>query len=88
MAEAEAVYRATAQRFPDDPVTYRGLAEVLKAQGRMADAEAVYRATLQRFAEDPVTHRGFGRGAEGAGPLGRGRSGVPRRRSGGFPTTR
>jgi len=40
-------------------VVHNGLAEVLKAQGRLDEAEAVYRETTQRFPDNPVTYRGL-----------------------------
>jgi tetratricopeptide (TPR) repeat protein len=60
LADAEAIYRDTVQRFPKDVVARNGLGEVLKVQGRLADAESIYRDTVQRFPEDVVARNGLG----------------------------
>jgi len=62
------VYRATLQRFPDDPVTYHGLAEVMRAQGRLAEAEAMYREVLRRWPNDAYSQAGLERIEKRRGP--------------------
>lgn len=53
LTEAAKAAREAVRRFPNDPVAHNGLAEVLKAQGRLDDAEAVLRYTIERFYARP-----------------------------------
>jgi tetratricopeptide (TPR) repeat protein len=46
-------------RFPENEITRNGLAEVLKAQGRLVEAEQVYRETMKRFPEYEITRNGL-----------------------------
>ncbi len=47
------------QEIPHDPFVHTGLAEVLKAQGRLTDAEQAYRIATERFHNNPVAHNGL-----------------------------
>ena len=57
--EAEAEYRETKTRFPNDVVARNGLAEVLKSLERFDDAAAEYRETKARFPNDVVVRNGL-----------------------------
>ncbi len=55
VAAAEALYRDTIERFPQDVVARNGLAEVLGRQERLEEAEALYRDTVERFPQDKAS---------------------------------
>ncbi len=47
------------ERFPENVVARNGLAETLKAQGKLDAAETTYRDTINRFPNDVVTRNGL-----------------------------
>ncbi len=57
------------KRFPENVVVRTGLAEVLKADGRLTEAEATYRQTIERFPENVVARNGLAEVLKAAGHL-------------------
>ena len=55
VAEAEALYRETVKRFPDNVVSRAALAKLLTDEGRAAEAEALYRDTVKRSPDNDVS---------------------------------
>lgn len=57
--DALATAWTTVERFPENIIARRDLAEVLAVAGHLAEAEAVDRDTVDRFTEDVVTRAGL-----------------------------
>ena len=67
--EAEVIYRATAEQFPDNVIAHTSLAEALRAAGQLDEAEATYRAAAERFPDNAVARTGLAGVLRAAGRL-------------------
>jgi tetratricopeptide (TPR) repeat protein len=52
LEEALQAYTAAIERFPENPVSYHGLADTLRDMGRLQDALIAYEAAIERFHAD------------------------------------